>query len=226
VYNDLTIKNNLSVNDILEATNDNDKIELKKDINAENHSLEVNDATVDNNVKVESGNVNVINGEVTGRGTVPVGTIVMWGKGKSEIPSNWQICDGTKVGNIQTPDLSDRFIVAGSNSTSAGKIAHRKSIYTPDPEECELQQYIYTFTVSWGDEDGHEYNKDVTYLRNSKPTVQSVITDHCLSHYEPCYALYKEKETNPNYYIGNSDCRVNEFKELKKHKLIFIMRVE
>jgi len=237
VKNNQTVKNKLTVESTLDNNAvmkvDQSEIELNKGLDVNDTMAVKNKVTVEKgklsvdegDVEVKNGNLDVNNGEITGRGTVPVGTIVMWGKGEGEIPSNWQICDGTKVGSIQTPDLTDRFIVAGNNSTSTGKIAHRKSIYTTDPEECEWQHYIYTFNVSWRESE-RDYNKDVTYLGNSKPTIKSVKEDHCRSYYEPCSASYKGKKINPNYYIDNSDCRVNEFKELKKHKLIFIMRVE
>jgi hypothetical protein len=47
---------------------------------------------------------------------IPVGGIIMWGGVIGNIPSNWQLCDGTNG----TPDLQDRFIVGAGDSYSVG----------------------------------------------------------------------------------------------------------
>lgn len=54
-------------------------------------------------------------GGFVGGGMVPIGTIVMWNS--ASIPTGWAVCDGTAVGNIQTPDLRSRFVV-GSGTGS------------------------------------------------------------------------------------------------------------
>lgn len=45
---------------------------------------------------------------------VPVGAIIMWGRAAVDIPVKWKICDGAApgFGELTTPDLRDRFIVA------------------------------------------------------------------------------------------------------------------
>jgi microcystin-dependent protein len=48
-------------------------------------------------------------GQFIGFGTVPLGGIIMWSG--SDVPDGWAVCDGQKVGDIHTPDLSGRFIV-------------------------------------------------------------------------------------------------------------------
>ena len=56
-------------------------------------------------------------GEVTaskfvGKGTIPIGGIIIWSGSTSSIPSGWAFCDGSNG----TPDLRDRFIVGGGGS--------------------------------------------------------------------------------------------------------------
>lgn len=58
-------------------------------------------------------------GEVTaakfvGKGTIPIGGIIIWSGSISNIPSGWTLCDG----NNGTPNLKDRFII-GSGGTFA-----------------------------------------------------------------------------------------------------------
>ena len=50
--------------------------------------------------------------QLTGIEGVPSGVIVMWSGTNANIPSGWNLCDGTN----STPDLRDRFVV-GSGST-------------------------------------------------------------------------------------------------------------
>ncbi len=44
--------------------------------------------------------------------TIPVGGIIMWSGSINDIPSGWQLCNGSNG----TPDLTDRFIVGASNN--------------------------------------------------------------------------------------------------------------
>ncbi|MFL2909103.1 MAG: hypothetical protein ACJZ70_01015 [Limisphaerales bacterium] len=90
-------------------------------------------ATIDGNLNVGSStNSKELKtfGDITttskfvGNGVIPVKGIIMWGGTENEIPSNWALCNGQVVDNIQTPDLSGRFIVGtgtlGSDTYSRG----------------------------------------------------------------------------------------------------------
>lgn len=59
-----------------------------------------------------------------GSGNVPIGTIVMWSGSITEIPSGWQLCDGTNG----SPDLRNRFIVGAGLDFGAGYIANTSEI--------------------------------------------------------------------------------------------------
>lgn len=50
---------------------------------------------------------------------VPRGLIAMWSGFISNIPSGWALCNGQRVGGVQTPDLSGRFIVGYSGSVNS-----------------------------------------------------------------------------------------------------------
>lgn len=68
-----------------------------------------------------SGNTTVkgnltVNGEIKGKGMVPVGTIIMWSGSLSELSSEWALCDG----NNGTPNLCGRFIVGAGGSYAIG----------------------------------------------------------------------------------------------------------
>ena len=47
-----------------------------------------------------------------GKGTIPIGGIIIWKGSISSIPSGWALCDG----NNGTPDLRNRFIIGGGGS--------------------------------------------------------------------------------------------------------------
>ena len=66
-------------------------------------------ATVSGDATVE-GNLTV-SGAVSGYGSVPVGTIVLWSGAANKIPDGWALCDGSTVNGSKTPDLRGRFVV-------------------------------------------------------------------------------------------------------------------
>lgn len=47
---------------------------------------------------------------------IPVGGIIIWSGLQSDIPTNWQLCDGTNG----TPDLRNRFVVGAGSSYNVG----------------------------------------------------------------------------------------------------------
>lgn len=49
----------------------------------------------------------------SGNGSIPLGGIIMWSG--TTVPEGWALCNGVKVGAIQTPDLRGRFVL-GSGS--------------------------------------------------------------------------------------------------------------
>lgn len=68
-------------------------------------------------LKITSSNVVVsASGGIEGRGTMPLGGIIMWSGATNNIPAGWALCNGQTVNNQLTPDLRDRFIVGAGGS--------------------------------------------------------------------------------------------------------------
>jgi microcystin-dependent protein len=64
-------------------------------------------------LRITSSNVVVsASGGITGPGTVPLGSIMMWSG--SAVPSGWALCDG----NNNTPDLRGRFVLGSGTGAS------------------------------------------------------------------------------------------------------------
>ncbi len=53
---------------------------------------------------------------VTGKGTVPVGSVMLWAGNTTQIPTGWHICDGT----AGTPNLQGRFVIGAGTDSSGG----------------------------------------------------------------------------------------------------------
>lgn len=47
---------------------------------------------------------------------IPKGGIIMWGGLTSNIPKGWVLCDGKSKNGIETPDLTDKFVIGASTS--------------------------------------------------------------------------------------------------------------
>ena len=56
--------------------------------------------------------------------SVPVGGIILWSGNESNIPTNWNLCDGTNG----TPDLRDRFVIGAGNNYEINEIGGSNSI--------------------------------------------------------------------------------------------------
>ncbi len=107
-------------------------------------------------------------GVVSGHGTVPIGTIVMWGGGT--VPDGWAICNGETVNGITTPDLRNRFIVGAGDQYSIGNTGGEKT-HTLTISEMPNHRHKYTFkgadlAASW-DSDNYFYNQSAEYSNNN-----------------------------------------------------------
>lgn len=49
---------------------------------------------------------------------VPIGTITMWGGAIEDVPTRWNLCDGTNG----TPDLTDRFVMGTAVTANVGNV--------------------------------------------------------------------------------------------------------
>lgn len=97
---------------------------------------------------------------------VPRGLIAMWSGFISNIPSGWALCNGQRVGGVQTPDLSGRFIVgysANGEYSYIGKTGGAASVtlgIDQMPSHSHLLKDYYHSESKLDDvkqEDGYDY---------------------------------------------------------------------
>ncbi len=55
-----------------------------------------------------------------GYGTIPIGGIIMWSGSISTIPAGWALCNGQVANGYTTPNLTNRFVLAGSLTLAPG----------------------------------------------------------------------------------------------------------
>lgn len=67
------------------------------------------DVSINNNLEVSA---NITCDTLNGKGIIPIGGIILFNGYSTDIPNNWQICDGSN----NTPDLSNQFVF-GSDTT-------------------------------------------------------------------------------------------------------------
>jgi hypothetical protein len=78
----------------------------------ENEIATINQINIDQQTSIDTINteISTINAEIgsTGEGRIPEGGIIMWSG--DVVPNDWVLCDG----NYSTPNLVDKFIIAGT----------------------------------------------------------------------------------------------------------------
>ncbi|MCR5751475.1 MAG: hypothetical protein K6G91_05915 [Kiritimatiellae bacterium] len=96
------------------------------------------EAVVEGDVSV-AGNVDVQNtGCVSGYGTLPVGSIILWYGDRDSLPSGWAVCDGRGG----TPDLIGRFVMGAGSNSDIGRSGGRTS-YTLTLENIPPHDHLY-----------------------------------------------------------------------------------
>lgn len=98
-------------------------------------------ATVSGNATVE-GNLTV-SGAVSGYGTVPVGTILLWSGSTGNIPEGWALCDGSTINGNKTPDLRDNFVVGAGKSYDVGNTGG-KDIFSLSTSQLPAHSHLYS----------------------------------------------------------------------------------
>jgi len=248
VKNNQTVKNKLTVENILNVTNvmeaNQNKITLKK-------KVELNDEmSVQNNFTVEQGEVNVNNGNLSvnngyrikGKGSVPKGTILMWkgdasqnfnedGKGIKEL-KGWAICNGNTHGTFTTPNLKNRFIKAGMQSSQGPSSSqYRNYPYYIDVENgCEPWQNKIIIKLNYtipNPNGGTQYTKrDTIKAHNYKRAVSIAGWNTCPeNNYIDCSTEFIKKIDNPDYYRNKNKCKTSNQIETDYYSLLFIIRI-
>ena len=167
-------------------------------------SAVVSNATFSGDVNLE-GRLSVKDAEVL---PVPVGGIIMWSSPNAPNDEawaaqtntgHWAICDGRKIGTIETPDLRRRFVVGADPDAGQGdyrlKATGGAEKVTLSIEEMPKHAHDYKFTgadleANW-DNDNYFYNQSEHYTGN-KNTKSTEATGGGQPHENrpPYYALY------------------------------------
>jgi len=248
VKSNQTVKNKLTVEDILEVTN---VMEANQSIIILKKKVDLNDEmSVQNNFTVEQGEVNINNGDLSvnngyrikGKGSIPKGTILMWkgntsqnfnssGKGINDL-EGWAICNGNTHGTFTTPNLTDRFIKAGTQSSlGPSSSQHKNDPYYIDVENgCEPWQnkikikLNYTLPNPGG---GTQYSKSTTIkAHNYKRAVSIAGWNTCpQDNYVDCSTELIEKNPNPDYYRSKNSCKTSNQVDTDYYSLLFIIRI-
>ena len=103
--------------------NSDGSIDVTSQVRADNLQIE-NDSTFNKNIIVStlptqnshSANKRYVDSLVT-YNTLPVGSVIMWYGAPVDVPTGWQICNGSNG----TPDLRDRFVMGAGSSASVGQ---------------------------------------------------------------------------------------------------------
>ena len=146
-----------------------------------------------------SGNLTV-SGTISGFGIAPVGTIIMWSGAPNTIPPGWSICNGEKINGVQTPDLTNRFIVGAGSSYAVGATGG-EATHVLTAAEMPSHNHAYRFsgadTSGSYKKDNFFYNQHGKYgdLGNTKYT-EYTGGNQPHENRPPYYALYFIMRTN------------------------------
>ena len=108
--------------------------------------------TFNNNVTITGGLTVRDTGSFTGYGTIPVGGIIMWSG--STVPNGWALCNGQKSNNVQTPNLTDRFIVGAGSGYSIGATGGAKEVTLTEAQMPSHRHYYTGDDQLWSAHDG------------------------------------------------------------------------
>ena len=138
------------------------------------NALTANNLSVADTVSVASlstrGSVQIggnltVTGEISGFGTIPLGSIIMWSGETNNIPNGWALCDGQKYGNWQTPDLRDRFIVGAGNSYTNNATGGAAKVTLT---LSQIPSHSHEFQFTGADVDGKWKESNFFYNLNKK----------------------------------------------------------
>ncbi len=132
-----------------------------------------------------------VSGIVSGYGTVPIGTIVMWSG--STVPDGWALCNGQTANGVRTPDLRNKFIVGAGDEYAIGDKGGEKT-HKLTIQEMPSHRHSYKFKgadmkASW-DNDNYFYNQSEEYTgNNNEKNTEYTGGDQPHENRPPYYAL-------------------------------------
>ena len=97
--------------------------------------------------------------------TLQPGMIMMWAGEVNQVPTGWQLCNGsgTTSNSIQIPDLRDRFIVGSGSTYDTGDTGGSTSATTSSDGD-----HSHTVTVNSGGSHSHTVTVNSTTLSESQ----------------------------------------------------------
>ena len=136
-----------------------------------------------------AGNLSV-SGVVSGYGTVPIGTIVMWSG--STVPDGWALCNGQTANGVRTPDLRNKFIVGAGDEYAIGDKGGEKT-HKLTIQEMPKHSHTYNFKgadldAAW-DSDNYFYCQYEKYNNNNTKETNQAGGDQPHENRPPYYAL-------------------------------------
>jgi hypothetical protein len=81
----------------------------------------------------------------------PLGVVAAWAGAQASIPTGWAICDGTLYGEVQSPDLRDKFIVGAGGASNPSEIGGGDTAAGDAGLEFMALCYIIKITGDIGD---------------------------------------------------------------------------
>jgi microcystin-dependent protein len=131
---------------------------------------------------------------------LPMGMIVMWGGATANIPTGWQLCNGSNG----TPDLRGQFIVGAGGSYSVGATGGSSSVSL---SSANLPGHTHGFTVTGNTNSGGSSTPTATtgiidpghshsYFLAGSPEPQSGSSTQCLTNPEASSAQTGTSITN------------------------------
>lgn len=69
---------------------------------------------------------------ISGKGTIPIGGIVIWSGEVAKIPEGWALCNGQVASGLPTPNLTDQFVIGVSSRYERNQTGGEKEVELKD----------------------------------------------------------------------------------------------
>ena len=118
---------------------------------------------------------------------VPIGCIVIWSGSESEVPEDWNLCDGSKG----TPDLQDKFVLCAGSAHSIGATGgEAEHVLTIAEMPSHTHSAVGHETPSESTE-GPYFSTTPRTTKTTAPVTKSAGADQAHNNMPPYYTLMK-----------------------------------
>lgn len=116
----------------------------------------------------------------------PVGTIVIWSGTADNIPSGWQLCDGTNG----TPDLRDKFVLGAGTNHAVGETGGSEDVtLTVEQMPSHSHSYYYRSGAGTAGGSGKSFATDSRSSQSSSKTGGDQPHPNMPPYYALCYIM-------------------------------------